>query len=58
MPGITPSRWLPLVVIRAISNLSYTLQSYKKYLKPPNILATFFKFFLPQIAQITQILIA
>ena len=46
MPGITPSRWLPLVVIRVISNLSYTLQRYKKYSKVPNILATFFDVFL------------
>ena len=42
MPGITPSHWLPLVVIRVISNLSYTLQRYKKYLKPPNILSIIF----------------
>ena len=46
MPGITPSRWLPLVVIRVISNLSYTLQRYNFFLKVPNILATFFDIFL------------
>ena len=46
MPAVTPGDWLPLVVIRVITNLYYTMQRYKKYLKPPNILATFFDIFL------------
>lgn len=43
MPGITPSRWLPLVVILNNSNLSYTLQSYENYLNYANILPIIFE---------------
>ena len=42
MPGITPSHWLPLVVIRVITNLSYTMQRYDFFLIYASILATFF----------------
>ena len=42
MPAVTPGDWLPLVVIRAISNFSYTMQSYKKYSKLPNVLPIIF----------------
>ena len=42
MPAVTPGDWLPLVVIRVITNLSYTMQRYKKYLKLPNVLAIIF----------------
>ena len=51
MPSVTPGDWLPLVVIRVITNLSYTMQRYKKYLKPPNILATFFDIFIIPFAK-------
>ena len=39
MPGITPSHWLPLVVIRVITNLSYTMQRYDFFLTYASILA-------------------
>ena len=45
MPAVTPGDWLPLVVIIAITNLSYTMQRYKKYLKLPNVLAIIFEIF-------------
>ena len=39
MPAVTPGDWLPLVVISAISNVSYTMQRYDKFPKIPNFLA-------------------
>ena len=43
MPGITPSHWLPLVVIIDFINLSYTLQRYNFFLNYANILVIIFK---------------
>ena len=43
MPAVTPGDWLPLVVIRVITNLSYTMQRYDFFLIYANILAIIFE---------------
>ena len=54
MPGITPSHWLPLVVIRVITNLSYTMQRYDFFLIYASTLANIFMSFSLKIVNQKQ----